>query len=187
METFNGTATQPQRRMPNNATAISKLLSMSRATRSPACRPSDFSPLATLAVSRSNSRHVRRRAPSTSAVRAPRHFPCSASKSGSDRPGSRNQLIDARSLVVILHGRLICTRRAVEADLADIGEQSGARAAEVVACHAIPSIEQILAVEREAPRTAVGGKRQPRIEQGICRLVGDARSGVRHFGEAAPI
>src|SRR6202035_3028290 len=56
-------------------------------------------------------------------------------------------------LVVILHGRLIRARWPVEADLADIGEQSGPRAAEVIACHAIPSIEQILAVEREAPRT----------------------------------
>src|ERR1700733_3476767 len=163
METFSGTATAPKRRMPKSSTAISKLLSMSTATRSPGFRPSTSRPLAARAVSLSNDAQERRRSPSTKAVRAPRHLPCNATKWGSVTAGAWNHVIGGTgSLEVILGRHLIGARRSIETDLADASDEgiggSDGRVAAIVAGDPVIPFGEIFYVQREAPSLVGGGE-----------------------------
>src|SRR3984957_2804520 len=90
-------------------------------------------------------------------------------------------------LEVVLRRDLVGARRPIEADLADVGEQAGARTAEIIPRDTIPAVQQILPVEREPPRAAVGGEREAGIDQAVRRLVGHAGGRIRNLDEAAPI
>src|SRR5580658_2349575 len=182
--------------MPNNSSANSRLLSISRPMRAPRGRCWARSPLAICAVSCSNCAQLSRRSPSTSAVRAPRQRPWRAIRSGSSGCGASNQPTGAAAVsVVVLDRHAPGTRRPVETELAHAADEAverwrgERRRTELVAGDAVILVGEILAVERYPPVLVVRREREPRVQQPVAGLVG-RRPGVdggRSLGVGAVI